>query len=112
MRDDIEVEEFEKACVLKKGEWVGPPPNGIQKWNLRWRGADPDTRVAVGTADQYQTDITFEKDDGKLTLTAVFVFHSKMVVFYRVKTGEAKPLKGTDRAVARQWLQFQQRHCV
>jgi hypothetical protein len=45
IRDDIEVEDFEKACVLKNGEWVGPPPNGIQKWNLRWRGVDPDTGV-------------------------------------------------------------------
>jgi hypothetical protein len=94
IRDNIKVEEVEETCVLKNGEWVGPPPNGIQKWNLRWRGVDPDTGVAVGTTDQYQTDITFEKDDGKLTLTVVFVFHSKIVVFHGVKTGEAKPPKG------------------
>jgi hypothetical protein len=64
-------------------------------------GVDPGPKVAFGTVDQYQTDIAFENDDGKLTLTTVFVSRSKMEAFHGVKTGEARPPKETDRRVTR-----------
>jgi hypothetical protein len=31
LRENLDMRGFEKACVLEKGEWVGPPPNGMQK---------------------------------------------------------------------------------
>ena len=109
-RDDIDVKDFEKACVLRNGEWVGPPPNGIQKWNLRWRGVDADTGAVERSSDQYQTDIEFKKDeDRELTLSAVFVLHYQPVVLRGVKTGEADPPRGNELTVARQWLRYKPR---
>jgi len=32
---------FEKACYLNPGVWVGPAPNGREKWNIRWRSYHP-----------------------------------------------------------------------
>ena len=111
IRDDIDMADFEKACMLKNGLWVGPPPNGLQKWNLRWRGVDLDTGVVEGSSDQYQTDIEFKKDgDGNLMLSAVFVFRFQPLLLRGVKTGEAQPPRGNDTSVARQWLRYKPRY--
>jgi len=112
IRRDVDMKDFEKACVLKRGEWVGPPPHGTQKWNLRWRGVDLETGVVEGCcSDQYQTNLEFDKgDDGKLTLSAVFVFRFQPMVLCGVKTGEAKPPGGNDTSVARQWLRYKPRY--
>jgi hypothetical protein len=111
IRDDIDLEDFEKACVLRNGEWVGPSPTGVQKWNLRWRGVDVDTGVVEGSGDQHQTDIEFKRgEDEKLTLSAVFVFRFQQVELRGVKASEAKPLPGNGPAVARTWLRYKPKH--
>lgn len=112
IRDDVDIEDFEKACVLKKGVWVGPPPDGMQKWNLRWRGVDLNTGDVEGCqSDQFQTDIEFGKgDDGNLTLTAVIVFRYQLMVLRGVKTGEVKPQGGNSVSIVRQWLRYKARY--
>jgi hypothetical protein len=111
IRGDIDLADFEKACVLKRGAWVGPPPNGLQKWNLRWRGVNTDSGVVEGSSDQYQTDVEFTKSgDRNLMLNAVFVFRSQPMFLRGVKTGEAKPSGGNDTSITRQWLRYKPRY--
>jgi hypothetical protein len=112
IRDDVDMEDFEKACVLKRGVWVGPPPNGMQKWNLRWRGVDRESGVVEGCCcDQYQTDIEFEKgEDGKLTFKAVIVFRFQPMILEGEKTGEVQPPGGSDMSISRQWLLYKSRY--
>jgi hypothetical protein len=110
-REDVDMKDFEKACVLKRGQWVGPHPNRLQKWNLRWRGLDMDTGVVEQGSDQYQTEIEFKKgDDGKLTLSGVMVFQFQPMVFRGVKIKEGKPPKGNEMTVDRHWLRYKSRY--
>jgi hypothetical protein len=110
-REGVDIKDFEKACVLKRGQWVGPRPNGLPKWNLRWRGIDVDSGVVEQGSDQYQTEIEFEKGgDGKLTLVGVLVFQFQPIVFRGIKIKEGKPPKGNDTTVDRRWLQYKPRY--
>lgn len=35
--DDLN-KAFERACVLEKGVKPGPPPDGVNRWAVKWRG--------------------------------------------------------------------------
>src|SRR5208282_572400 len=74
IRGGVSLAAFERACVLERGEWPGPAPNALRKWNLRWRGVNVDTGVVQSCGDQYQTDVEFKMDDDeRLTFSAVFI---------------------------------------
>jgi hypothetical protein len=110
LRRDVSLNEFEKACILKKGEWVGPPPNGLQKWNLRWRGVREGV-VEGCCSDEFQTNIEFSiGEDGRLTLEAVFTYGFKPMALRGVKTGEGKPQRGNDPTVTNRWLLYKPRY--
>jgi hypothetical protein len=49
--------EFYEECVLKKGAWAGPAPEGTPTWNFRWKVEDG----IVGGTDEYETQLSFSK---------------------------------------------------
>ncbi|KAL7626444.1 hypothetical protein AAE478_003216 [Parahypoxylon ruwenzoriense] len=63
--DSLEI--FEKACVLKPGQWVGPRPQGIQKFEMRWRGFSDGNEKVMGE-DGPGTEVVFTKDDQGKTI--------------------------------------------
>ncbi|KAI1457812.1 hypothetical protein F4805DRAFT_427427 [Annulohypoxylon moriforme] len=59
---DDSLDTFEKRCVLKPGVWVGPEPQGTQRWEMRWRGFS-DTNLETMAEDEAGTEVLFMKDD-------------------------------------------------
>jgi hypothetical protein len=90
-REELPVEEFEKACILEPGMVAGPSPHGVNDWIVKWRGVikadDP-----PGPTDNSSADISFKMgEEGKLVLSGVLIkgYTSGILFFFEgVKTGD------------------------
>lgn len=93
--DDLN-KAFERACVLEKGVKPGPPPDGVNRWAVKWRGPldlppDWDMREDNWTEespDEFETEIRLKKGKGGLlTLQGCLWYNARNVYFEGIRTG-------------------------
>lgn len=96
--------QFNNACLLDKGVWPGPSPDGVSVWNFRLKAEGDDTGVIEET-DEYETQLEFTRDaDGTMKLAGKMVLGGyKARKISGLKIGENPPPTWGDRTVDSVW---------
>lgn len=101
------VKDFEKACKLEGGDWLGPGSTlegpGLSKWHIRMRGTSyEDSWFQIG--DETETTVTFSKlDDGRLCMNAGVFFQNDLRTFEAIKVAEMAAPGPNEMAIRSRW---------
>ncbi|KAI1098268.1 hypothetical protein F4804DRAFT_325286 [Jackrogersella minutella] len=103
---DYSVEAFEKACVLNPGVWVGPEPQGTQKWEMRWRGFS-DTNLETMAEDDIGTEVIFARDDqGKQIFRGEIIVGNKSFLMMGIWVAPTEERRASAPTVNTEWSKF------